>query len=141
MQQPLATWNSARDAWETPQSVLCGHLDVYSEIWPTSGSMRNGVAYTQEDIPEAHTDVTGSTYLLTPVASEVAKGTFQQGSVRRATTGQVYLINQLRDIYEASTGAGIEGMSNGGSGFTDEPLPLSNWSTGSLAPPQPSGNG
>ena len=126
MPQQLAKWNSARDVWETTQTVLCGHSDVFSEIWPTSGSMRNGAAYMQDDMPAAHTGATGSSYLLTPVASEVAKGTFQQGTERRATTGQLFLVNQLRDIYEASTGDATAPTSSGGKGFTDVPLPLSN---------------
>ena len=127
MPRQIAKWNPARDVWETPQTAICGHSGVYSEIFPSSGSMLNGELYQQLDMPVAYMDAPGSSYLLTPVASEVAKGTFQQGTVRRATTGQVYLINQLRDIYEASTGAGTEPTSNGGSGYTEEPLPLSNW--------------
>jgi hypothetical protein len=89
--------------------------------------MLNGGLYQQPDMPAEYMDVPGSSYLLTPVASEVAKGTFQQGTIRRATTGQVYLINQLRDIYEASTGGDTGPTSNGGSAYTEEPLPLSSW--------------
>ena len=45
--QPIAVWNPARDVWETPQTegLLCEHLDVFSATFPTSGSMRNGMAY------------------------------------------------------------------------------------------------
>lgn len=43
---PLATWNSARGVWETPQaSLLCAHSVPYSAPWPTSGSMRAGVCF------------------------------------------------------------------------------------------------
>lgn len=38
--------------------------------------------------------------LLTPVASEGQKATFQQGSAQRALTGQPFLTNQIRDIYD-----------------------------------------
>ena len=44
---PLASWNSERDLWERPyQADLFSELlDVYSETWPTSVSMRKSVAY------------------------------------------------------------------------------------------------
>lgn len=105
MPQPLAIWNSARDVWETPQTegLFCEHLDVYSETWPTSGSMRNGVAY---ELPmwEPATDVSASSsLLLTPVASEGEKATFQQGSAQRSLTGQPFLTNQIRDVYDLNS--------------------------------------
>jgi hypothetical protein len=44
--EPIATWNRARGAWETPETNLfCGHAALYSPTWPTSGSMRNGRLY------------------------------------------------------------------------------------------------
>lgn len=48
-QQPTAIWNTARGVWETPQmNLLCGHLELFLEVWPTSGTMRNGVVYAQQ---------------------------------------------------------------------------------------------
>lgn len=88
--------------------------------------MRNGELYRRPNMPAQYMDEPGSSYLLTPVASEVAKGTFQQGTERRAETGQVYLINQLRDIYEESTGGDTAPTSNAGSAYMDAPLPLLN---------------
>ena len=41
-----------------------------------------------------------SSLLLTPVASEGEKATFQQGSAQRALTGQPFLTNQIRDVYD-----------------------------------------
>ena len=44
--EPIAAWNPARGAWETAETnLLCGHSALYSETWPTSGSMRNGCLY------------------------------------------------------------------------------------------------
>jgi hypothetical protein len=83
--------------------LFCEHLDVYSETWPTSGFISNGVAYA---LPtwEPATDVSASSsLLLTPVASEGEKATFQQGSAQRALTGQPFLTNQIRDVYELNT--------------------------------------
>ena len=47
MPKLLAVWNPTRDCWEAIQqvSLLSEHLDVFSETWPTSGSMRNGTVY------------------------------------------------------------------------------------------------
>lgn len=43
MPGPTATWNPARGVWETAEtSILCGHSGLYSETFPTSGSMRSG---------------------------------------------------------------------------------------------------
>src|SRR5690606_8257204 len=44
-QRPIARWNTARDVWESGQALICGHWDVYSETFPTSGMTLNGVAY------------------------------------------------------------------------------------------------
>lgn len=49
MRQPIATWNRARGAWETPAlNLLCGHLEPFSQTWPKSGSMRNGSVFPQQ---------------------------------------------------------------------------------------------
>jgi hypothetical protein len=63
----------------------------------------NGVAY---ELPtwEPATDVSASSsLLLTPVASEGEKATFQRGSAQRALTGQPFLTNQIRDVYDLNT--------------------------------------
>ena len=54
---PIATWNPARDVWETPQCVLCGHWDVWRETWPPSGMTRSGSLYvrpTSVPVTSAH---------------------------------------------------------------------------------------
>lgn len=46
MSEPIATWNRARGVWETNRTnLLCGHSEPYSATWPTSGSMRTGIAF------------------------------------------------------------------------------------------------
>ena len=69
-QQPLAVWNPARDAWEIPgtEGLTCEHLAVYSETWPTSGSMRNGTVFARPTSGPVITD-SGSSFLPTPWAS------------------------------------------------------------------------
>jgi len=58
----IATWNSEKDFWENGEDIF-GHSDVYSETWPTSGSMRNGVAY-EHPTWEPRTDDSESSSLL-----------------------------------------------------------------------------
>lgn len=83
------------------ESLFCGHLDVYSETWPTSGMTVSGVAYEQPTW-EPHTADSESlssphdeTLFLTPVASEGTKPSNVMGVARRLTTGQVFLTNQI----------------------------------------------
>jgi hypothetical protein len=99
----LATWNTARDAWEKPdtEGLTCGHSAVYSATFPTSGSMRNGVVYELPKWEHAMPDTASSSspddakLLLTPVASEGLKPSNTMGVARRLSTGQVFLTNQI----------------------------------------------
>ena len=93
----LAQWNPARSAWETEGVSLCGHSDVFSETWPSSGMTRAGTAYA---LPtwEQRTDDSASfssPLLQTPVASEGLKPSNVMGVARRQSTGQVFLTNQI----------------------------------------------
>lgn len=81
MRKLTATWNSARDAWETPgtESLLCAHLAVYSETWKTSGSIRNGEAYELQTWARrmqdsAFSSSPGDVLLRTPCAAEAEGG-------------------------------------------------------------------
>lgn len=90
---PLATWNSARGVWETPQaSLLCAHSVPYSAPWPTSGSMRAGVCFaplTSEprtvengsSSPPGPPD--GSPLLKTPISNLGANGGSQHPEKRK----------------------------------------------------------
>ena len=70
MAAPIASWNSQRDVWETDQGdLISGHWDVFSETWPTSGSMLNGTAYALPT-SEPATDDSGCSYLPTPTSSD-----------------------------------------------------------------------
>ena len=44
--EPIARWNTARCAWETPrQNLFCGHLELYRETFPPSGMQASGILY------------------------------------------------------------------------------------------------
>ena len=68
---PLARWSTARDAWEVPntEGLFCEHLVVFSETFPTSGSMLNGTAYALPT-SEPATDDSGCSYLPTPAVRD-----------------------------------------------------------------------
>jgi hypothetical protein len=87
---PLASWNPARDAWETSHS----HIDlfselsaVYSETWPSWGMTRAGVAY---ELPTSAPPTAGSAcssspgLLPTPEAYEGTRGGSQHPDKHRA---------------------------------------------------------
>ena len=97
MPEPIATWNPARDVWETTQQgLLCEHLAVWSETWPTSGICVRGAVY---ELPtsEPRTAGSGSSWLLpAPTASLGSIGGSQPPEKRRAGGHSV----QLRDVIE-----------------------------------------
>lgn len=87
MPEPIAQWNPARDVWEqggaaTP-SLFCGHLPVYSETFPISGTMRNGVVYAHQNSAPA-TTVSGSS--SSPHGAEPPRYFDTPGHHARSTT-------------------------------------------------------
>jgi hypothetical protein len=89
---PLATWNSARGVWETPQaSLLCGHSVPYSDPWPTSGTTRSGSCYAPPT-SEHRTAASGpssppgppDTLLKTPTSNIGKNGGSQHPSKRKS---------------------------------------------------------
>lgn len=64
MPTPLATWNPARGVWETAVPVVvCGHLELFSGAWPTSGMTRRGSAYA---LPTLEPHMAGSEFSSPP---------------------------------------------------------------------------
>ena len=95
---PLAQWNPTRDCWETTQtgSLFSEHLDVYSETWPNSGSMRNGIAYERLTLEPPTAAPATSSLLPTPSASLGVNGGSQPPDKRRAGGHSV----QLHDVID-----------------------------------------
>ena len=79
MAAPIASWNSQRDVWETAQGdLISGHCDVFSETFPTSGSMRSGMAYASPTLGDAtdgggcSSSPSGETLPPTPTTQDAA---------------------------------------------------------------------
>ena len=80
MRKLIAMWNGVRGVWEKPGTVslLCEHSELFSETWPTSGTMRNGRAFElpMQVLPTIDTGFSFSPIKLlrTVVAGEVEGG-------------------------------------------------------------------
>ena len=76
----LAKYDHATRLWRTSQTCLQENgelgLAVYSETWPRSGMMRNGIAYQLPMLAPAITE-TEFSLLLTPSANMYRAWTFQ----------------------------------------------------------------
>lgn len=65
----LAKWDPSSSSWRTSQLSLFGASTASSVIWPSSGSMRNGIAFPRPE-SEPHTSDDGSSSWPTPVARD-----------------------------------------------------------------------
>ena len=92
--QPIARWNTARDAWEIPQTegLFCEHLDVFSETWPTSGMTRSGTAYALPTSVPVTTDSECS-LLPTPEAQDAANNGGPSQSLRNSPPLNSVVVN------------------------------------------------
>jgi hypothetical protein len=74
--RPIASWNPERDVWESEvMDLFSGLSDVYSETFPSSGSMRNGSVYerpTSAHLTDGSACSSSPGLLPTPVASDTA---------------------------------------------------------------------
>ena len=97
-EQPIVKCNTVRSVWEKPltENLLCEHLEVFSETWPTSGTMRNGQVFElpMQELHTIDTESSSSPILRTPAASEAERG-HQPEDKARARGGQVTLSGQV----------------------------------------------
>ena len=86
MQESLATFDPVSLSWRTSQICLFGGLSEFSETWPRSGTMLNGIAYQLLPLVRL-TDATVSGLWPTPLASETGfrRGKFPQGGTSLST--------------------------------------------------------
>ena len=131
---PLATWNSARGVWETPQaSLLCAHSVPYSAPWPTSGSMRAGVCFAPPT-SEPHTaesgfssspgHLDGSPLLKSPTSNLGANWGSQHPAKRKQGGHGPNLADEVEWLLPTpKAGDGTEGSPNQRHGNGDLTLP------------------
>jgi hypothetical protein len=94
-------WNSARGVWEKPETVslLCEHLELYSETWQTSGMMRDGMVFELQK-PVLPIKDSEFSYLRSPKASEGEGGALGEAeAMKRGNT--VGVRNQVMDLIAA----------------------------------------
>ncbi len=65
----FAYFNRESSSWRTRQACFLAGLDEFSETWPRSGTMRNGIAYRRQPLAPI-TSATDSLYSPTPLASD-----------------------------------------------------------------------
>lgn len=98
VREPLAYWNSERDAWERRTvDLFSEHSDVYSETWPQSGMMRSGVSYRLPPLA-LPTSEPESSLLLTPTANLGSNGGSQPPEKRRAGGHGPTLADQIEHM-------------------------------------------
>jgi hypothetical protein len=99
--KPLAIWNSARDVWEKPDPPItqpsCGHLDVFSATFPTSGMTVNGEAFALPKWEHAIPASESLSLLRTVVACEAGGGP-QSPAMARQRGQTLRLSGQMIDL-------------------------------------------
>ncbi len=124
MPEPIATWNPARGVWETQAvNMLCGHSELYSETWPTSGMTRGGVAYALPTpaLPMDEPECSSQPSLLPTPCSQEPGGTAEAhlhrknrlDGANRVTPTHLAFITALLPTPLHSDGGGPRGSSAG----------------------------
>ena len=67
--ESLGRWDPDTSSWKTSQLCLLGGLETFSEPWPRSGTMQNGIAYRLPPLVPL-TGATGSLSWPTPSAGQ-----------------------------------------------------------------------
>lgn len=103
MPKPIATWNPARDAWETDQGSFCGHWAAFSGTWPTSGTTRSGTAYALPTSALLTADSGSSSLLPTPEAKLSDSGPDYARAGRDGSGGDDLTTTVFRALLPAAT--------------------------------------
>lgn len=116
----IATWNSARDVWETEAvSLLSGRSDVFSGTFPISGMTVNGVAYR---LPTSahHTGGSGSSFSQLGGKLLTTPTTTQRGTDANLDTREGARANLHNEVVELLKTPTAQLAVNGGSQHPDK---------------------
>lgn len=107
MRKPIAEWHPETRTWRLPGITLFGRSAVFSETWPTSGSMRGGVAYAHptSEPPTNAPASSSSRGLPTPAARDWRGG---------GQAGQLPTVVELLPTPTVSEANGIGHTAHGG---------------------------
>jgi len=117
--KPIATWNPARDVWETDQACIFGHWAEFSETWPASGMTRRGTALPlpASAHPTAGTGYSSSPGLLpTPSVADGLGGHMNRSGDRK---GELLLPGVVRTLLPTPTVSDTNGPGTHGDGGAD----------------------
>ena len=97
VQQPTATWNTARGVWERTgmANLLCEHWELFSVTWPTSGMTRNGQVFALPML-ERLTVGSESSLLPTPIVRD-----YKDGSAAQERDGKVSTDTVARAVFNS----------------------------------------
>lgn len=93
--EPFAWYDQKTHSWRTWQRCLIEGWAMFSETWPQSGLMRNGIAY-RLPLSEYHTDVEGFGLWPTLLASDgkkISSVTLETAKLLRDNKKQMHLIH------------------------------------------------
>jgi hypothetical protein len=99
-QKPIAEWNTARGVWEVPgmANLFCEHLELFSETWLTSGTMRNGQVFA---LPMQEHPTTDSASLSSPTLPTPAARDGKDGQAEHQRDGVVQTDTVARAIFNS----------------------------------------
>jgi hypothetical protein len=117
----LATYDRNTSSWKMSQHSLVEGLDEFSETWPRSGMMRNGIAYRLPPLA-LRTDGIESGLWPTPQASDNRdRGNLCSGAVkrRRERGKQISLSQSVSEVSGQLNPTWVEWLMGYPPGYTD----------------------
>lgn len=101
--EPFAWYDRDSQSWRTWQRCLVGEWELFSETWPRSGRMRNGIAYRRAPLVPLTSAIASGSLLPTPRA----EGRDSMGSGKHSKDSLIIQSRTWPTPRRAMTGAAI----------------------------------